>query len=373
MRRHTLTLLAAVLTGSLALSACGAATTSSAGPSSDGYAESYLADNAVADKASVNEDPSLSWDSASLAATDAGGQDTGETDGAVATDTASGQKLVVTLNYSVETKDLDALEQSILEETKKLGGYVEASSKDGANDSDDSWYGRYATYTLRIPSGKLEEFATALEGESSVTSKSTDTQDITLQYIDTDSRKTALETEQKRLEEMLKEAESVDDLIQIENALTDVRSELQELETTLRHYDNQVSYSTVNISVTETKEYTVVTESRTMAERIRDGFSSSVEELRDHVENLAVDLASNAPMILYYLVLAIIVILLIRLAVAILVAIFASREWKEKRRAKKRARKEAKEKKKEDRAREKQLEREEEKKLLQEDKKKTSK
>ncbi|MGN1021866.1 MAG: DUF4349 domain-containing protein [Lachnospiraceae bacterium] len=372
MKRHTLTLLAAVLAGSLALTACGAAS-ESAGTSADSYVESDIADNAVADKSSVNEDPSLSWDSASLAATDAGAQDTGETEGEAVTDDATGQKLVVTLNYSVETKDLDALDESILAETKKLGGYVESSSKDGNHEGDDSWYARYATYTLRIPSEKLDEFATALEGESSVTSKSTDTQDITLQYIDTDSRKTALETEKKRLEEMLKKAESVDDLIQIENALTDVRSELQELETTLRHYDNQVSYSTVNISVTETKEYTAVTESRTPAERIQEGFASSVQELRDHVENLAVDLASNAPMILYYLVLAIIVILLIRLVVAILVAIFASREWKEKRRAKKKARKQAREKKKEDQAREKLLEKEEEKKLLQEDRKKSSK
>lgn len=49
----------------------------------------------------------------------------------------------------------------------------------------------------------------------------------------------------------MEQAESMDDIIKIETRLSEIRYELQTYETTLRTYDNQVSYSTVNISLYE--------------------------------------------------------------------------------------------------------------------------
>lgn len=326
-------------------------------------------DYSVPDATSQNEDPSLSWNE-SLEATDGSYDESAQLpqeDAVIGTSASTERKLVVTLDYTIETKDLDALDASILEETKKLGGYIESSSKDGPKEyTEDSWYDgkRYASYVVRIPSEKLDAFATALEGESNVTNKSTNTEDITLQYIDTDSRRQSLREEETRLTEMLKKAETVDEMIQIENALTEVRSSLKDLETQIRYYDNQVDYSTVNISVTETREYTIQKEEKTLSERIQEGFAASVEELSRHVEDLAVGFVSNLPMILYWVVIIFAALLLIRLFVAIVVAIFASRDWKEKRKAKKRARRQARAAKKQAKKTEKILEKKEEEKLL---------
>ena len=348
------------------LGACGS---ESREPIRSASTQALTQDYSVPDATSQNEDPSLSWNE-SLEATDGSYDESAQLpqeDAVIDTSASTERKLVVTLNYTIETKDLDALDASILEETKKLGGYIESSSKDGPKEyTEDSWYDgkRYASYVVRIPSEKLDAFATALEGESNVTNKSTNTEDITLQYIDTDSRRQSLREEETRLTEMLKKAETVDEMIQIENALADVRSSLKDLETQIRTFDNQVDYSTVNISVTETKEYTVQKEEKTFPERIREGFADSVEELSRHVEDLAVGLVSNLPMILYWIVILFVIILLIRLFLAILVAIFASRDWKEKRKAKKRARKEKRAQKKQAKKTEKVLEKKEEEKLL---------
>ena len=367
MKKRSLSRLTALLCACLCtgfLGACGSM--SSSAPAGSAAATELAQDAAVPDADSRNEDPSLAWNGSAEESSAAGTVSSAEETGKDTSDAAE-RKLVVTLDYSVETKDLDALDASILQKTKELGGYVESSSKDGPKEyTEESWYDgrRYASYVVRIPSDKVENFASALEGESNVTNKSTNTEDITLQYIDTDSRRQSLREEQTRLEEMLKKAETVDEMIQIENALTEVRSSLKDLETQIRYYDNQVDYSTVNISVTETREYTIQKEEKTLSERIQEGFAASVEELSRHVEDLAVGFVSNLPMILYWVVIVFAALLLIRLFVAIVVAIFASRDWKEKRKAKKRARRQARAAKKQAKKTEKILEKKEEEKLL---------
>lgn len=71
------------------------------------------------------------------------------------------------------------------------------------DDSDDSWNVRYASYLIRIPSDNLYNFTSDLEDDTNVINQSTTVDDITLQYIDTDSKRKALRLEQTRLEEML--------------------------------------------------------------------------------------------------------------------------------------------------------------------------
>ena len=50
-----------------------------------------------------------------------------------------------------------------------------------------------------------------------VTQKNESVEDVTLQYVDVESRKKALETEQERLMELLSSAENMEDLLAIES------------------------------------------------------------------------------------------------------------------------------------------------------------
>ena len=67
------------------------------------------------------------------------------------------------------------------------------------------------------------------------------TENVTLQYVSTESRVKALETEQTRLLELLENAETMEDLLTIEARLTDVRWELENYASQLRVLDNQVN------------------------------------------------------------------------------------------------------------------------------------
>ena len=79
---------------------------------------------------------------------------------------------------------------------------------------------------------------------------------MTLDYVDVESRKKMLETEQQRLLELLETAESLDDILTIESRLTEVQYELDSKESQLRTYDNQIDYSTVYLDIDEVVRYT---------------------------------------------------------------------------------------------------------------------
>ena len=96
---------------------------------------------------------------------------------------------------------------------------------------------RYADLTLRIPVEKLAEFTAAVNSLSNVVSSSRNTEDVTLQYVDTESRVKTLETERDRLLELMEQAETMSDLLEIESRLTEVRGELERYASQLKVLD----------------------------------------------------------------------------------------------------------------------------------------
>ena len=111
--------------------------------------------------------------------------------------TASGRKLIRTVYLSLQTTEFDSVLSNLASKTTELGGYIENSSVSG-----NSYYyqsTRYASYTIRIPSAKLDQFVEVVKELGNVTHKNESVEDVTLRYVDVESRKKALETEQERL------------------------------------------------------------------------------------------------------------------------------------------------------------------------------
>ena len=159
---------------------------------------------------------------------------------------------------------------------------------------------RHADLTVRIPADRLDQFVQHVSENSNVTNNKETADDITLSYVATQSRITALETEQTRLLELLASAQDMSDLLEIEQRLTEVRTELEKVTSQLRLYDNQVSYGTIYLAVSEVKEYTVVEEPETVWGRIAAGFVESLKNLGKFFTELFVTLVVGLP----YLILA---------------------------------------------------------------------
>ena len=221
------------------------------------------------------------------------------------------QKLIRKVWISAETEDLDVLLKQVAERIGQLSGYVEEQQVYHGSKTATRRY-RNAELTVRIPAEQLQGFVDSVGENANVTSTRESTEDVTLSYVATESKKLALETEQARLLELLAKAESMDDILQIEKRLTEVRTQLEEIVSQLRVYDNMVSYSTVYLSVTEVKEYTVVQEPETVWERIGTGFVSSWKGMCKGLENVFVFLICAIPYLLPLGILAAGVIFVIR-------------------------------------------------------------
>ena len=203
------------------------------------------------------------------------------------------QKLIRTMTLETETEDLDTLLASLDQKIKTLGGYVENKNIRNGSANASRRY-RYANLTIRVPVDQMDAFVEHVSGASNVVHYSENAKDITLSYVATQSRITALETEQTRLLELLAQAENMSDLLQIEQRLTDVRTELEQVTSQLRLYDNLVDYGTIELSVTEVQEYTPV-EKETMWQRMGSGLKSSWQALGEFSENLLVFVVSALP------------------------------------------------------------------------------
>lgn len=289
-RKFLTIILAALLI--ISLSACGAATNApmSNGGSND-YYNRYEKDTAL-------EAPELS-DSTSASTS--------------STQLPQSQKLVQKVWLKAETEDMNALLADVNQRIAALNGYVEAQNiYNGSNYSGRTT--RTASLTIRIPAENLEQFTQQVSAASNIVSSNKTTDNVTLNYVATESRITALQVEQTRLLELLEKAETMKDLLTIEERLTQVRTELEKVTSQLRLYDNLVDYATVYLEITEVKEYTEpVVEPETMGERIAAGFAESMEDIGQGLEDFIVWLAASSPYLVILAVIVVIVILLIKL------------------------------------------------------------
>lgn len=223
------------------------------------------------------------------------------------------QKLIRKIYLDAETEDLDALLEAVMEKINQLGGYVEQQEIYHGSPSAQRRY-RRGSLTIRIPAEKLDDFVAKVTEESNIVSSNETSDDVTLRYVAIQSRISALETEQTRLLELLAKAETTRDLLEIEERLTEVRTELEEITSQLRVMDNQVNYGTVNLSVSEVKEYTVVEEPETVWQRIGTGFKQSLKSIGNGFTEIFVFIVANLPHLVLWAIAGVGIWLIIRIA-----------------------------------------------------------
>lgn len=204
------------------------------------------------------------------------------------------QKLIRTISMNAETEALDTLLENVESRVKELGGYVEKKEVYMGSSYATSVY-RSASMTLRIPAEKADIFAEKVGEAANIVSSSENVEDVTLQYVATESRITALETEQARLLELLAKSTNMGDLLQIEARLTEVRAELEKVTSLLRRYDNLVDYATIKLSVSEVREYTQPKEELNFFQRIGSGLAKSFKNVWNFLVEFVVFLITSLP------------------------------------------------------------------------------
>ena len=184
------------------------------------------------------------------------------------------RKLIRTINLTVETETYTELLDGITQRVNECGGYIEKMDANTRYASNN----RYASLTIRIPVTQLDSFVGEVAEISNVVQRSESTEDVTLTYVDMETRRDALEIEQERLLALLENADNLEDILEIESRLTEVRYELESMESQLRTYDNLIEYATVYLDISEVQVLTP-TEEKGFWEEIGDGFVNSMKSV----------------------------------------------------------------------------------------------
>ncbi|MBQ2971379.1 MAG: DUF4349 domain-containing protein [Ruminococcus sp.] len=219
------------------------------------------------------------------------------------------RKIIETIYYRVQTKNFDEFVSTLETQALSVGGYIEQSDVSGNAYDDIS--SRYATYTFRIPSDKVDDFTNTVSEKSTVTSKTINTEDVTLEYVDVQSRIKALKVEKESLEELLSSATSTTEIIEIRDMLTDVIYEIERYESQLRTFDNLVDYTSITVEIDEV-EHPVVVHEQTTWQRIGTNLADNFRSLWDFLVELFVIIVSSLPYLLFIAIIVVAIIVIIK-------------------------------------------------------------
>ena len=205
----------------------------------------------------------------------------------------SGAKLIRRAELTIQTTQFDQAADALQALVEECGGYFENSSVYGGSYRDANAR-RSGEYVVRIPAEKYSEFLSASGDLGYVTQLTESSEDVGEQYYDAESRLKTQRTKQERLLELLEKAENMEDIISLENALSEVEYQIEQYTSTLNRYDALIGFSTFNIYLNEvSKVNEEVGETASLGSRMAAGFRSSVEGLVSGSRELLVWISYN--------------------------------------------------------------------------------
>jgi hypothetical protein len=166
-----------------------------------------------------------------------------------------------------------------------------ASSNLGASSGDN----RSAAWTIRVPVEQFEAFVNAAKGLGELTRLSTTSRDVSEEYYDVEARIRNKTKEEERLLKLLEQRPGkLEDVIAIERELSRARGELERMQGRMRVLTDLTSLTTVNLSVTEIRDYQPA-QSPTLATRTRRSFQGSLTSVQSAGESLLIGTVALAP------------------------------------------------------------------------------
>lgn len=295
----------------LTLCACGESKSAASGaPRADYDANGYYL--AKEEAAMPAEEPTAAYDeayglSATAVQTAPGGSD--------APSQRPG-KIIYSSNVQVETTDFEGTLAKLDKMVADFGGWVESSSVSGSNYADRSRGSvsrRSASFTLRIPSERFQELMSSLSDLGNVPYSHIYSENVTAQYYDVQARLTAYTAQEQRLLEMMELAETVEDVIILEDRLTEVRYRIESLQSSLNNWDRQVSFSSVYLDISEVQEYSPEPQVQpSYGERLSRALKSGWKDFTDFCQDLLLLIAESLPGLILFAAVITAVVLAVR-------------------------------------------------------------
>ena len=202
-------------------------------------------------------------------------------------ETAQAAKLIYRGNLEMETTAFEDAIADLQALVERCGGHVQSS-----NLSHSGSDYRYAEYVVRIPAEQYRAFFTTAGKLCHVTWQNEETEDVSRVYYDTAGRLKTQKTKLERLQTLLEQAKTMEDMITLESAISETEYAIDALSGELQQYDDLVDYSTVTIGLQEVYQLSSVAEpAENFGDRLVTAFQAGIRNFVELIGNLTVGLA----------------------------------------------------------------------------------
>lgn len=221
------------------------------------------------------------------------------------------------LRHVIRNGSLSLTVDDTRETIREISGMI--NDKGGIVSSSNIYEVREGQYnadlTLRVPVNLFDSTMDQLETFGKVTRRDTGMDDVTMQYIDLQSRLANQEAQEARLVEILEMAETVEEVLEVERELYRVRGEIESMSAQLTYLTDQVSFSTIYLSL---REETIPTGTispnpfHNLGQRIVQAFTGSINVVLSAVSFIVLAFVALIPVLILVGIFVALIWLLVR-------------------------------------------------------------
>ncbi len=154
---------------------------------------------------------------------------------------AAQERIIVrTVRMSLDVTNVADAADQVADLAREMGGWVVASNRSVFHEG---------SIAVRVPSQHLDEAVRRIRGFASrVNSEYSNSQDVTDEYVDSNSTLRSLRATENALLNLMTRAEKVEEALEVQKELTNLRSEIERMEGRIRFLQQTSAFSLINVN-----------------------------------------------------------------------------------------------------------------------------
>ena len=160
---------------------------------------------------------------------------------------ATNRMIVRTGNLEMKVKDVTYAVDEVRRIASSLEGYEVSSQVYGGEDNNDT-----ADISIRVPAHRYDEAMMSIKDLAlEILLETSEAKDVTEDYTDLESKLRNLEATEQRYLDILEKAESVEEILEVEGALSTARGEIEQTKGRMQYLERTASTSLILVHMEE--------------------------------------------------------------------------------------------------------------------------
>ena len=172
--------------------------------------------------------------------------ESGDEDGTAPAETPN-RMIVRTAQLELSVKNPKAAADSISALAAKMGGFV--ASTDIRTEAEESGVITYGSITIRVPAEKYDETIQRLRKIGKEMSYSSQSKDVSKEYIDLNARLRNLQAAEKRLQQIMAQAKTTKDVLSVYRELNQVQGQIEQLKGRIEYLKHSAALATITVQL----------------------------------------------------------------------------------------------------------------------------